>query len=230
VTLQSTPQSCKEADIAVCSRCHARARRLPGGRSICSCSFVPLLPPASGALARLRLRVPHPCAVQQGWGSLCLLSPLDLCFQSRASSGVRRYAAIDPFFPPLLPLPPLLPRSFCVSPDPVGAAEHSPGCKTLGLQLRAPLSIVSTRSMPPFALFHPRELSALFPSAACNGCTQENLSVTPTAQDLRAPPPLPPHLPLPHLPHPPHLPLPHAEPPVSEKRVKRPSGLLPSPP
>jgi hypothetical protein len=39
----------------------------------------------------------------------------------------------------------------------------------------------------PFALFHPRDLSTLFASTAYNGCTQENLSVTATAQDRRVP-------------------------------------------
>jgi hypothetical protein len=38
-------------------------------------------------------------------------------------------------------------------------------------------SIVSTRCFSPFALFHPRDLSALFASTAYNGRTQENLGI-----------------------------------------------------
>jgi hypothetical protein len=46
-------------------------------------------------------------------------------------------------------------------------------------------SIVST--LFPFALFHPRELSALFASTAYNGRAQDNLRVTATAQDRPVP-------------------------------------------
>jgi hypothetical protein len=48
------------------------------------------------------------------------------------------------------------------SPDPVGATENSPGCNP-GSAIVGATSIVST--LFPFALFHPRELSALFAAA-----------------------------------------------------------------